>query len=146
MEYVGLRPDIKLIAVSDNNAVKENVLNFMQYASDYAFDDSIHAARWDSMDRIHYENWQNAKSEYVELVKEDCDFRIEQLRQTTTKREIIIKGQIAAATDERILRMRNAQLENLRKHYEEQKKILEDTVQKADIHTQPLVKGVLHIE
>ena len=87
-----------------------------------------------------------AKSEYVEIVKEDCDFRIEQLRQTTTKREIIIKGQIAAATDERILRMRNAQLENLRKHYEEQKKILEDTVQKADIHTQPLVKGVLHIE
>ena len=78
------------------------------------------------MDRIHYENWQRAKSEYVEIVKEDCDFRIEQLRQTTTKREIIIKGQIAAATDERILRMRNAQLENLRKHYEEQKKILED--------------------
>ena len=98
------------------------------------------------MDKIHYENWQAAKAEYIELVKEDCDFRVEQLRQTTTKREIIIKGQIANATDERILRMRNAQLENLRKHYEEQKKVLEETIQKADIHTQPLVKGVLHVE
>ena len=98
------------------------------------------------MDKIHYENWQAAKADYIELVKEDCDFRVEQLRQTTTKREIIIKGQIANATDERILRMRNAQLENLRKHYEEQKKVLEETIQKADIHTQPLVKGVLHVE
>ena len=86
------------------------------------------------------------KGKYVETVREDCDFRGEQLRQTTTKREIIIKGQIANATDERILRMRNAQLENLRKHYEEQKKVLEETIQKADIHTQPLVKGVLHVE
>lgn len=145
-KYVGLRPDIKLVAVSDNDMVKEQVLSFMQYASDYSFEDGLHTARWDSMDKIHYENWQRAKAEYMEIVKEDCDFRIEQLRQTTTKREIIIKGQIAAATDERILRMRNAQLENLRKHYEEQKKVLEDTVKKADIHTQPLVKGVLHIE
>ena len=145
-KYVGLRPDIKLIAISDNEDVQANVLNYMQYASDYAFDDGAHAARWDSMDGLHYDRWQSAKTEYVELVREDCDFRIEQLRQTTTKREIIIRGQIANATDERILRMRTAQLENLRKSYEAQKKDLEETVQKADIHTQPLVKGVLHVE
>ena len=145
-KYVGLRPDIKLIAVSDNEAVRDNVLNFMQYASDYSFDDSEHASKWDDLDQLHYKNWQDAKDEYVDLVREDCDFRVEQLRQTTTKREIIIKGQIANATDDRILRMRNAQLDNLRKHFEEQKKMLEDAIQKADIHTQPLVKGVLHIE
>jgi putative helicase len=145
-KYVGLRPDIKLIAVSDDDAVRGNILNFMQFASDFTFDDVLHSAKWDSMDKIHYENWQAAKADYIELVKEDCDFRVEQLRQTATKREIIIKGQIANATDERILRMRNAQLENLRKHYKEQKKVLEETIRKADIHTQPLVKGVLHVE
>ena len=101
-KYLGLRPDIKLVAVSDNDAVRDNVLNFMQYASDYAFDDSQYSAKWDSMDNIHYENWHVAKAEYVEVVREDCDFRVEQLRQTTTKREIIIKGQIANAMDERI--------------------------------------------
>ena len=145
-KYVGLRPDIKLVAVSDNEAVKENVLNFMQYASDYDFNDDVHMTRWDSMDSIHYKSWQDAKAEYLNIVKEDCDFRIEQLRQTTTKREIIIKGQIANATDERIHRMRTGQLEKLRKHFDEQKKILDDTIQKADIHTQLLVKGVLHVD
>lgn len=145
-KYVGLRPDIKLVAISDNNAIQENVLSFMQYASDYMFDDNLHSAKWDSMDNLHYDSWQSAKKEYVELVKEECDFRVEQLRQTTTKREIIIKGQIANASDERILRMRTSQLDNLRKHFDEQQKILEETIQKADIHTQPLVKGVLHVE
>lgn len=145
-KYVGIRPDIKLIAVSDNEAIQTNVLNFMQYASDYIFENTVHTARWDSIDALHYESWQKAKQDYVELVREDCDFRVEQLRQTTTKREIIIKTQIANTIDEKILRMRNAQLDNLRKHYEEQKKTLEDTVRKADIYTQLLVKGVLHVE
>lgn len=145
-KYVGLRPDIRLIAVSDNEKVQENVLNFMQYASDYFFDDGEHTARWDTMDTLHHASWQTAKETYVQLVREDCEFRVEQLRQTMTKREIIIKGQIANASDEKILRMRNAQLENLRKNYAEQKMTLEETIQKADIHTQLLVKGVIHVE
>jgi hypothetical protein len=144
-KYVGLKPDIKLVAISDNEAVKDNVLNFMQYAEDYEIDCSAYNSKWDEMDKIHYESWQHAKDEYVNSVKDECDYRVEQQRQTATKREIIIKGQIANATDERILRMRTSQLDNLRKKYEEQKKILEDTIKKADIHTQPLVKGVLHV-
>ena len=68
-KYVGLRPDIKLIAVSDNEAVRDNVLNFMQYASDYSFDDSEHANKWDDLDQLHYKNWQDAKDEYVDLVR-----------------------------------------------------------------------------
>ncbi len=145
-KYVGLRPDIRLVAISNNQAVRENVLTFIHFGADYLFSGSQYKARWDSLDSIHHDNWQRARTEYEGIVREDCDFRKEQLRQTTTKREIIIKGQIANASDERILRMRNAQLENLRNHYEEQKKILDETVSKADIHTQPLVRGVLHIE
>lgn len=145
-KYVGLRPDIKLIAVSDNNEVQTNILNYMQFAKDYEIEVSSHEAKWSSMDSIHHNKWQIAKDEYVKLVKEDCEYREDQLRQTASKREIIIKGQIENAKEEKILRMRNAQLDNLRKSFEEQRAKLQETVQKADIHTQPLVKGVLHIE
>ena len=58
----------------------------------------------------------------------------------------MIKGQIAKAEDERILRMKNTQLENTRSDYESQKGKLTETITKADIHTQVLVKGVLHVE
>ena len=145
-KYVGLRPDIKLMAVSLNEEVSERVLEFMQYASDYEFDDGFHLSNWNKIDQIHYKKWKVAKDEYVSVVKGDCDFRIEQLRQNTTKREIITKGLIANAIDERIIRMRKAQLENIRKYFKEQKKMLEDIVIRADIHTQLLVNGVLHIE
>ncbi len=145
-KYVGLRPDIKLVPVSDNESVRNSILSFLHYGTDYVYDASTHSAKWDSLDSIHHNDWQKAKDEYVTLVKEDCDFRIEQLRQNTTKRELIFKGQIANATDDRILRMRNSQLDNLRKQYEDQKQSLEEIVKKADIHTQPLIKGVLHIE
>lgn len=145
-EYKGLKPDIKLTAISDNLAVQNNILGFIQYASDYDFSNNTHIPKWKLMDEIHYENWHTEKTKYVKLVKEECDFRIEQLRQTNTKRERIIKEQIAAAKDEKILRMRTAQLENLRKHFEEQRKHFEEIIKKADIHTQLLVKGVLHVE
>jgi superfamily II DNA or RNA helicase len=145
-KYVGLRPDIKLIAISDNEQVQANVLSFLQYASDYAFDDGIHTAKWDSMDSLHYEKWQQTKTGYVQDVKASCEYRVDQLRQNTTKRENVLRTQIAGAKDERILRMRTAQLENLKKNYEDQKNALEEIISKADIHTQPLVKGVLHVE
>lgn len=144
-KYVGLKPDIKLMAVSVNEAVMENVLNYMQYAEDYEVEISEHDNKWDEIDKIHYESWQSAKADYVKLVEDECNYRAEQQRQTATKREIIIKNQINSASDERIIRMRTGQLENLRKKYDEQKKVLEDTIKKADIHTQPLVKGVLHV-
>lgn len=145
-KYVGLKPDIKLVAVSDNEAVKENILDYLQFAGDYEVDFSGYDLKWDELDKLHYESWQNAKADYVQIVEDECNYRVEQQRQTTTKREIIIKGQIASASDERIIRMRTSQLDNLRKKYEEQKRELEDTIKRADIHTQPLVKGILHVE
>ena len=145
-KYVGLRPDIKLVAVSKNSDVQENILSFLHYASDYQCDMSACEQKWIEIDGLHHDLWQRAKDEYVETVKSDCDFRIEQLRQNTTKKEAIIKGQIANAEDERILRMKNTQLENTRSEYETQKSKLVETISKADIHTQVLVKGILHVE
>lgn len=55
-------------------------------------------------------------------------------------------SKILSGYNEKICRMKKAQLENLHRYYEEQKKLLEETIKKADIHTQLLIKGVLRIE
>ena len=144
--YVGLRPDIRLVAISENEQVQDAVLQFMKYADDYPIDGSVHSANWDVMDGKHYEKWQTAKEEYAKLVKEDCNYRVDQLRQTHTKREMVLRGQLDNATDERIIRMKKSQLDKLTRDYDAQKKELEATIQKADIHTMLLVRGVLHVE
>lgn len=145
-KYVGLRPDIKLIAVSDNETVCDNLLNYLFYAEDNNRDGYNHKESWSALEKIHYQKWHEAKEAYVKQVTNDCEFRVEQLRQTNTNRETILKGQINNATDEKILRMRTGQLDNMRKAYEKQKKVFEEAIKKADIHSELLVKGVLHVE
>lgn len=144
--YVGLRPDIKLIAVSDNEDVQKNILSIMQYASDYHEQASDYNSKWNSMDQLHYEKWKAEKEEYVQSVKAECDYRLEQLAQSTNQREAIFREMITKAEDEKIIRMRTSQLDKLLADFEKQKKDMDNTVAKAEIKTNLLVKGILHVE
>lgn len=145
-KYVGLRPDVKFIAISENEDVQENVLSYMQYAEEYAIGDGVHSTKWSAIEELQYDRWRDARDEYVAYAGDDCDYKIEQLRQTMKKREETLRRQIANSTDERIRRMRTAELANLQNRYAEQEEKLEEAVKKADIHSQLLIKGVLHVE
>ena len=144
--YVGLRPDIKLMAISENEYVQKNILSILQYASDVGVDAPAYESKWDDMDKLHYKRWVEIKGKYTSDVKEECDYRIEQLAQSFHQRELIIRGMIQNATDEKIIRMRTSQLNKLKIDYENQEKTMQETISKADIHTNLLVKGVLHVE
>ena len=143
--YVGLRPDIRLVAVSSNPAVEKNILNFIQYASEYYEDDGAHQSSWDQMDDLHYKRWQDSKEQYSADVRDECEYRKEQLTHSFHQQEAIVRGQIESATDDKIKRMRIAQLENITKTYNAQTKRVDKTVAKVDIHTNLLVRGVLHV-
>ena len=144
--YVGLRPDIRLVAVSDNPAVEKNILNFIQYASEYYEDDGTHQSRWDQMDDLHYKRWQTSKERYSADIRDECEYRKEQLTHSFHQQEAIVRGQIEAAMDDKIRRMRVAQLENIIKKYNAQTKKVDETVAKVDIHTNLLVRGILHVD
>ena len=143
---MGLRPDIRLVAVSSNPAVEKNILSFIQYASEYYEDDGIHQTSWDQMEDMHYHSWLEAKTKYTTDIREECDYRKEQLTHSFHQQEAIVRGQIETATEERIRRMRVAQLENLTKKYNAQTRKVDETVAKVDIHTNLLVRGVLHVD
>ena len=143
---MGLRPDIKLMAISENEYVQKNILSIIQYATDVGVDAPAYESKWDDMDKLHYKRWVEIKGEYTSNVKEECDYRIEQLSQSFHQRELIIRGMIQNATDEKIIRMRTSQLNKLKVDYENQERTMQETISKADIHTNLLIKGVLHVE
>ena len=145
-QYVGFRPNVKLIVVSGHEFIKDRFMYYLKTGTDYEYDDRAFLNKWDSIDGLHYNMWENAKKEYVEMIREECEFRTEQLTQSFTKREQILNGQIMNSTDERILRMRTSQLDNLRNTFKQQKMKIEEAVNRADINTQMLVKGVVHVE
>ena len=144
--YVGLRPDIKLVAISDNAEVQKHILSIMQYASDYYEASGDYSAKWNSMDGLHYEKWKEVKAEYVQDVKAECDYRLEQLAHSTNQREAIFRDMIAKAEDEKIIRMRTSQLEKLLVDFDRQKREMDEIVSRAEIKTNLLVKGILHVE
>ena len=144
-KYVGLRPDIKLIAISDNEMVQKNVLTYMQYCTEFEFDGSSHTKKWNLMDKLHYDRWQKDKCAYVKTVKDECNYRIQQLSQSYNQREAIFRNMISSAEDEKIKRMRQSQLDKLFIDFNKQKKNMTDIITKADIHTNLLVKGILHV-
>ena len=145
-KYVGLKPDIRLIAVSDNEIVQKNILNYVQYSSEYEYEDAQHTAVWDAMDRLHYEKWQAEKAVYTSDIKNECEYRLDQLRHSFHQREAVYRTMISNAEDERIIRMRQSQLDKLVADFEQQKKRLDETVQRVDIRTNLQVKGILHVE
>ena len=53
---------------------------------------------------------------------------------------------IAKAEDEKIIRMRTSQLEKLLVDFDRQKREMDETVSRAEIKTNLLVKGILHVE
>ena len=144
--YVGLRPDIKLVAISDNAEVQKHILSIMQYASDYNEERGDYSAKWNSMDGLHYEKWKEVKTEYVQDVKAECDYRLEQLAHSTNQREAIFRDMISKAEDEKIIRMRTSQLEKLLVDFDRQKREMDEIVSRAEIKTNLLVKGILHVE
>ena len=98
------------------------------------------------MDELHYKRWQEAKNEYSTIVQEECDFRLDQLNNSYRQQKTIVRSQIESATDEKIHRMRVGQLENIEKKYAAQVKKIQEISAKVDIHTDLLVRGVLHVD
>lgn len=145
-KYVGLKPDVKLVAISENKEVQTSILKILQYASEFNFMDSVYLEKWKAMDKLHYSKWHDSQMDYINLVKAECDYRIEQISQTATKRERVLRNRLATEKDEKIIRMKQSELDRLNGELERQKKSLEETVSKADIHTMLLVKGVLKVE
>ena len=67
------------------------------------------------------------------------------MAQSVRQREAIYMDMIERQTDDKIIRMRTSQLLKLRNDHEEQKKRMREAASKADIHTDLLVRGVLHV-
>lgn len=144
-KYLGLRPDIKMIAISDNSEVEANILSYLHYASECNIDSERYQDKWDSMDNLHYELWQGEKTGYTKTVSDECNYRLDQIKHSYNQRTAIFRSMINASEEEKIKRMRQSQLDNLEKDYAVQTNIINETIAKADIHTNLLVKGILHI-
>ena len=145
-KYEGLRPDVKLVAICEDPVIESNVLSVIRFASEYEADGKNHDAAWDAMDTLHYTRWSEARNKYVNDVKAECEYRMEQQSHSLNQRETIIRKMIEGVTDEKIILMRTSQLQNMRRKAEEEIEKVSSAIGKADIQATLLVRGLLHVD
>lgn len=148
--YSGLKPDIKLVPISEDTIVENNILSYLMYASDYTELNGDFEESWENLDKKHTEYWKEEKKKYSADAEEECNYRLDQLTHSYNLQESVLRKKLDKAiedqTDERIIRMRKAEIENKRNKFLNQESEIKEAIGKADIFPDLLVKGVLHVD
>ena len=146
-ELKGLRPELQLIPVCTNEIIRENFFEYLEAGvmvdpSDYL----ISEAAKNKLDRKHHTLWKEKKALHQSKTKEMVQFRVESLEISHAGRCNVLHEQIEKASNEKIKKMREAQLNNIQTEYEHKRTKLLESASAADIHARPIVFGTLIVE
>jgi len=145
-EYFGYKPQRKLVAVSENNYIQLELMDILQTANMITIEAEQYRSVWDALEVNHLKLWDVAKKEHKRGAEESCNYKVESLTNSFNSRVRLLQQQIADAYDKNILRMRRAELENVKTKYKARVAELQQEAEKADIHIRLLVNGVLFVE
>lgn len=146
-EYRGINPKLELVPICQNPDVRENFFKYLEAGVDHDMGERHPSdSATDGLDRAHHDLWSQAKETYGQETREICAYKKESLRTSHQARLNVLKGQLDRAADEKIHRMKLAQIANVKREYESQLQLLERAEATVDIHTRPVVFGVVTVE
>ena len=146
-EYKGIRPDLKLIPVCDNESIQQNFFDYLETGVEVdphkilPPDDTF-----ENLDKLHHNLWKNEKITHDQKTKEICAYRRESLETSHRGRINIISEQIENATNDKIRKMKQAQLNNTQVDFNRKIGELQKAETVSDIYARPVVFGVVKVE
>ena len=145
--FHGLREDVQLRAVSMGDSVDAKVIRLLERATpiDLVPQDRPAATVFDSLESRHYAEWRRASQEHRERIQQLASYRRESLKVSHTARMAILKEQFTQATDEKIRRMRQSQIDSAEAEYSRRTKELDAAITQADITSDLVAQGVIRV-
>lgn len=107
---------------------------------------AITAAEEERLEAIHYRVWMSNRGEHIESVTRSSEVRLASLNASHQARIALLEEQRDQATDARIRRMKEGQLEAANRDYERRRSELERVAGQAEIVAEAAVLGVLMVE
>lgn len=104
------------------------------------------AAEEERLEAIHYRVWMSSRGEHIESVTRSAEVRLASLKASHHARVALLEEQRDQATDARIRRMKEGQLEAANRDYERRRSELERVAGQAEIVAEAAVLGVLMVE
>ncbi len=147
-QFHGIREDLVLCPVSSSEQVTPHLNKLLEKAEENpASEDNIpELSAWDEFDAHHYKLWSEAREKHQRRTQELAQYRRESLTTSHRARIALLKDQLDQATDEKIRRMRQSQIDSAEADYARRIQELDIATERADITAQPVAYGVINIE
>ena len=146
-ELIGLRRDLNIVAVALDEAINSKLLELLQSASDCAASEgrSLTPTQTSDLESRHYQMWNSALNTYRKQITQLAQFKQTSLSASHKGRLAILEEQLASTTDEKIRRMRHAQMDAAKRDYEQHSEELKKASEQADITTELIITGTIEI-
>lgn len=142
-QYKGVKPNCELKVITEEKIDSKIMLELIYNSQDY---ENNKFFNYDSLEDLHFALWKAAKEKYINESVQTIRFRMSSLVSSQQGQLRAIQNVLAKATDERIIKMKKAQLERLELSFIEKQKNLNAEIGRCDIISSKLAIGILHVE
>jgi len=142
---LGLKEDFTFQPVCADAAIAGRMLELLESARAGEASQSITSNEEHVLDKSHYLLWSNARADHMEQVGALSRSRLASLDTTHAARVTLLEEQRDTATDARIRRMRESQIEAANRDYERRAAELKRAAQQVDIIAEPVAFGTISV-
>lgn len=146
-ELIGLRRDLNIVAVAMEEEINAKLLDLLQSASTFSSEEdrSLTSAQVSELETRHHQMWSAALAAYRKQITQLAQFKQTSLTASHKGRMSLLEEQLSSATEDRIRRMRQAQIDAAKRDYEEHSEELKRASEQADITTERVMTGTIEI-
>ena len=146
-QFHGIREDLMLRPVASTDAVTTHLTRLLENANDDSTSElkDIDLPVWDQLDAQHYTLWSKARDEHRRRTLELAEYRRESLKTSHRARLALLEEQLRQASNEKIQKMRRAQIDSAEADYARRIQELDIAKERADVTADPVAYGVLHV-
>ena len=145
--YGGLKEDLTFQPVTEHEILQANLFAFLNSGEELTMEESVLGIMdKDLLDQKHYKEWIKAREAHTEKSKANAEYKRESLSTSYKAQISLLETQLKSTDDEKIQRMRQAQINSAKLDYEKRLRKLELDMQKADIEASPIAYGIIRVE
>ena len=145
--FHGIRPDVKLRPICEHEEIALRLSSLIEKSTpvDISDKNSMTPNLFEQIVQKHYDLWVDAKREHVNKTIQQAAFKLESLEKSHNAQLAILHEQLANSDNEKIRKMRQAQINNLVADYERRTIEINNAIEKADLTFVPVAYGIINI-
>ncbi len=142
-EYKGLRDDLKIKIFSNNKVIDSEFYKIIQFSEDFQKNIEYNDSDFNILDSLHYKQWQREKNLHYDNTYKTAEFKKESLKISFNARIAQKKDVLSKSSDDKIIKMYEREIENIEFDYNKRISEIEQSIEKVDIITSPVVFGFI---